>query len=99
MFDKSSRYQGLRRRVWRGADGREVVYVERRLVPRTPPPSDRLELLAPGERIDLLAARTLGRPELFWKLCDANGILDPFDPFESAGAAPVAGRRLRVPEE
>jgi hypothetical protein len=99
VFDKSSRYRNLRRRVWRGADGREVVYVERRLVPLTPPPADRYEPLAPGERLDLVAERALGRPELFWRLCDANGILDPFDPMEAAGEAAAAVRRLRVPEE
>jgi len=99
MFTKSSRYYPLRHRTWRAPDGHEVVYVERRLVPRVPPPTDRHTVIEPGERLDLVASRTLGRGELFWKLCDANGILDPFDPMESREAEQVGGRRLRVPEE
>jgi hypothetical protein len=99
VFSKTSRYQGLPELTWRGPDDREVAYVGRRLVPRVPPPADRWEPVAPDERLDLVAARTLGRPELFWKLCDANGVLDPFDPFDRAGAAEAGVRRLRVPEE
>lgn len=99
MFTKSSRYHKLPQRTWRAKDGDEVVYVGRRLVPRVPKPSDRYTVIEPGERLDLVAARALGQPELFWRLCDDNGILDPFDPFESREAAQVRGRRLRVPEE
>ena len=36
------------------------------------------------------ATRTLGDPEAFWRVCDANDALNP-------GELEQAGRRLRVP--
>ena len=41
----------------------------------------------PGDRLDLITARTLGDPEQFWRICDANDALDPDDLAEP-------GRRL-----
>ena len=43
-----------------------------------------------GDRRDVLAFRHLGDAELWWRLADANGIVDPRDI-----ASPV-GRRLRI---
>lgn len=92
MFQPNSRYYGLRTRVLTTADGRAVSYVDRRLVPR----SANLQLLqevttAQGDRLDLIAARTLGDPEQYWRICDANDAMNPVD------LADRAGRRLRVP--
>ena len=42
-----------------------------------------------GERVDHLAAKYLGDPGLFWRLCDANGVINPQD-LESVG------RRVRI---
>ncbi|MGK5444208.1 hypothetical protein ACSNN7_20650 [Micromonospora sp. URMC 105] len=58
--------------------GQEVVHLRRRFVP----PAERLatagwEQVADGDRVDLLAARTVGDPTAFWQLCDANGAFDP----------------------
>lgn len=68
-----------------------VAFLRRRLVPRP----DRFSTLyevscVEGDRRDLLAARHLGDPELWWQLADANGVTDP-----AALALPV-GRTLRV---
>jgi nucleoid-associated protein YgaU len=30
-----------------------------------------------GDRLDLIAAKYLGDPLMYWLLCDANGALDP----------------------
>ena len=30
-----------------------------------------------GERLDSIAARHFGDPELFWRICDANEAMDP----------------------
>ena len=46
-----------------------------------------------GDRLDLIAARTLGTPELFWMLCDANTAMNPFD---LTGDRAI-GLKLRVP--
>jgi hypothetical protein len=73
-------------------DGLTVVYLRRRFVP--PPEAFatlREHVIAQGDRLDLIAARHLGDPELFWQLCDANGALRPDELVEEIG------RRLRVP--
>jgi hypothetical protein len=41
-------------------------------------------------RLDNIAASELGDPELFWRMCDANGALDP------AELTATVGRQLRV---
>ena len=92
MFAKSSRYYTLPERTWTDPLGREIVYKSFRLVP---PPRQRSEAFTPvgqSERLDLVAARTVGRAGLYWKLCDANVALDPFDLIEAGE------HRLWVPE-
>jgi hypothetical protein len=44
-----------------------------------------------ADRLDLIAARTLGDPEQFWRVCDANNAMDPLD------LTTTLGRVLRVP--
>jgi len=41
--------------------------------------------------IPLIAARTLGDPELFWQICDANNAMNP------AQFTAVPGQTLRLP--
>jgi hypothetical protein len=89
VFGPSSRYAGLpiARAVF---DGREVVYVTRRFVP----PPEVLSVIgehtvAQGERLDHVAARHLGDPELFWRICDANRAMRPEDLM-------TPGRRLAI---
>lgn len=91
MFDPTSRYFNLQNRTWASADGRVVAYRERRFLPQ----GRTLPLLVevtvqPSDRLDLIAARTLGQPELFWRVCDANDAMDPFS------LTAEAGRKLRV---
>jgi hypothetical protein len=92
MFDPTSRYYSIPTATLTLPDGRVVTYKRRRFLP----PGADLPLLAevivqPGERLDLLAARTLGDPEQFWRICDANDAIDPTD------LAAEPGRLLRVP--
>lgn len=68
-----------------------VPYFRRRLCP----PPERFALLhehttVEGDRRDLLAAALLGDPELWWRLADANAVIDP------ARMTLPPGRRLRV---
>ena len=44
----------------------------------------------PGDRLDLLAARYLGDPTQFWRLCDATGALRP-EELEVVGRVVVVG--------
>ena len=87
----SSRYHRTPTATLRTADGREIVYLKRRFVP----PPERFALLQEhvitgGERLDHVAARYLGDPEQFWRLCDANGAVRPDELTEPAG------RRIRI---
>ena len=100
MFSKSSRYAPLPDLIWRAPDGREVTYRSRRLIPRGGARLEKMTVVGQSERLDLVAGRTLGRPESFWKLCDANGALDPFEliPLEPEGGRPLEGKGSHSPE-
>jgi hypothetical protein len=78
VFDHTSRYYGLEVVTTTPAGGRPVSYVRRRFLPR----GDALPLLAEvavaeDERIDLVAHRTLGDPLAWWRVADANDVMDP----------------------
>lgn len=91
LFPPNSRYHGVETATYPAADGRAVVYLRRRFVP----PPERFAVLqehaaGQGDRLDNLAARYLGDPELFWRICDANAALRPDELVETVG------RRLRI---
>lgn len=89
-FGPTSRYAGLEiARI--EIDGETHAYVRRRFVPLP----ERLAIIgehtvAQGERLDHIAARYLGDPELFWRVCDANRAMHP-----DALTATI-GRRLDI---
>ncbi|UQX88112.1 hypothetical protein M6D93_17725 [Jatrophihabitans telluris] len=91
MFSYTSRYGGLPSKTYRLPDGRVIVYVAQRVVPK---PESLAEIgrhrVRPGEHLDLIAATELGDPELAWQLADANRAMDPAELTE------VVGRLLRV---
>jgi hypothetical protein len=79
MFEHTSRYYDLETAKFVTKDGREIAYKRRRFVP---PPSGALLVEVPvteGDRLDLIAGRTLGDPEQFWRVCDANAAMNPAD--------------------
>lgn len=93
-FDQRSRYAALANAPLVHVDerGREIPYVPRRILPRGDSMPTLAELaVGPGERLDLVAARGLGDPELFWRICDANDAMNPFDLVAECGG------HLRVP--
>ena len=47
-----------------------------------------------GERLDHIAAKYLGDPEQFWRLCDANGAIRADDLIEPVGRS----IRITLPE-
>jgi hypothetical protein len=92
MFNNTSRYFDLKDKTYTGPDGREIVYKKRRFLP----PGDSMQVLTDvvvshEDRLDLIAARTLGAPDQFWMICDANNSMNPFDDTAEQG------RMLRVP--
>jgi len=92
MFDETSRYADLPTAETLLPDGRRVRYASRRFLP----PGESLPVLSEiattdADRLDLLAARTLDDPELYWRICDANDAMNP------ATLLDTPDRRLRVP--
>jgi hypothetical protein len=90
-FPESSRYRGLSLLTYRDRDGREIVYVARRWVP---PPAVLAEAgryeVRDGDRIDVIAAKVIGNPLLWWRIADANAALAPSE------LTARSGRRLRI---
>ena len=90
-YAPDSRYHGLPIAAADLPDGRVVACVARRFIP----PPERFALLQEhevhqGDRLDGLAARYLGDPLAFWRICDANAALRPDD------LTATPGRRLRI---
>jgi hypothetical protein len=84
-FAPTSRYYGLGTAVLVDSQNVAHAYVLRRFVP----PADafatlELHTVVEGERYDTIAARYIGDPLQFWRLADANGVIDPAD-LESPG--------------
>ena len=90
MFTRGSRYENEPEDVHVDASGREIPYKLLRLLPPAPA-IVQTHLVVDGDRLDLLAHRYLGNPELFWRICDANGALRPEE------LTRETGRRLGIP--
>ena len=92
-FGANSRYQTTPTTTLTGASGTQIVYLQRRFLPQ-PAAFSLLRyhsvVGAESGRPDNIAATELGDPELFWRLCDANGVLDP------AELTATVGRQLRL---
>jgi hypothetical protein len=89
-YPPTSRYFGIETTMFTAPDGTSVAYLRRRFVP----PPERFELLqeavvARGDRMDTIAARALGDPEQYWRICDANNAMNPAE-------LEQVGRRLRI---
>lgn len=90
-FPQNSRYYGTGVSAFTAPDGRVIVYLRRRFLPR----ADSFTLLqehtvTEGDRQDNIAAKYLGDPEVSWRLCDANNAMNPV---ELTG---TVGRSLRI---
>ena len=87
-FPTDSRYYGSGTLTYVASDGRSFTYLVRRIVPQ--PGSPNFTTLArhsvrQGDRLDLIAAKYLGDPLMFWLLCDANGAIEPDTLVETPG--------------
>jgi hypothetical protein len=91
LFKPNSRYVGIATGTLTIAGGRTIAYVRRRFVPQ-PGQLAQLQQHTVGQvdRLDVIAAQYLGDPELFWRICDANGAMRPKD------LTAQVGRVLRI---
>lgn len=92
MFEPTSRYYNLQTVTFTTPDGREIAYKRRRFLPQGKNMPVLVEVtVADSDRLDLITTRTLGNPEQFWRVCDANDAMNP------KALTSEVGRRLRVP--
>jgi hypothetical protein len=91
LFAPNSRYQATDTATHTSTDGRTIAYLRRRFIPQ---PAQLVQAaqytLTQGDRLDILSARYLGDPTLFWRICDANNAMRPED------LTTVVGRTLRI---
>ena len=74
----SSRYYGSSVETFTGADGVQVAYLGRRIIPQPDIYAVTQDYgVVDGDRLDNLASKYLGDPLLYWMICDANGGVDP----------------------
>jgi hypothetical protein len=93
-FPADSRYHGVPTRFFTAPDGRQIPYLARRF---SPPPEAfatmAYRIVVEGERLDQIAAQTIGNAEAFWLHCDANRAIWPEELEE-----PGREIRLTLPE-
>ena len=92
MFGPNSRYFTLETMKRTSPNGKEVVFISRRIVPQP----ERFSLLVDhlvthGERPDLLAFAHLGDPEQYWRICDANRAMHPDELTATVGRGRPSG--------
>ncbi len=90
-FPANSRYQDVDTTKLVLPDGTEIMYLKRRFLPAL----DSLSVMqrysvTEGDRLDNIAAKFVGDPEQFWRICDANGAMRPAELTE------VVGRMLNI---
>lgn len=79
-FPADSRYYGTGTLSYVSPQGETVAYLARRIVPQPGAPNFATvaqHTVRQGDRLDLIAAKYLGDPLIFWLICDANGAIDP----------------------
>jgi hypothetical protein len=89
-FAQTSRYYGIETTTV-VVDGRSYTCLKRRIVPAP----EQLaffgtHVVTQGERLDHIASRALGDPELFWRICDGNRAMQPEE------LTAEVGRRLLI---
>lgn len=82
MLEPNSRYYSVEEATLETPDGqggkRPVRYLRRRFIPSPQGQTTLIEhRVTQGDRLDIITARYLGDPTLFWQLCDANTVLRP----------------------
>jgi hypothetical protein len=86
-FAPPSRYSGVALAVLqRRPDEPEVVYVRRRFIPEPSALTVAVRhMVSSGDRPDLLGAKYLRDPLLYWRIADANAVVDPNELTDTVG--------------
>jgi nucleoid-associated protein YgaU len=87
-FPPDSRYYGSSTLTYTTPAGQNITYLARRFVPQPGAPNFATiaqYTVKQGDRLDLIAAKYLGDPLIFWLICDANGATRPAELVETPG--------------
>ncbi len=91
LFAANSRYVGQATASWEKVNGQEVMYVKRRFISKAENFSTLQEhRVEENDRLDNIAAKYFSDPQLYWRLCDANGAMNPKE------LTAIVGTRLRI---
>jgi hypothetical protein len=86
MFTSNSRYANLPLKTLTLSSGTIVSYVSRRFLPQ---PDDQALLLyatvTESDRLDNITQQYLDDPQQFWRVCDGNACMSPFELTETVG--------------
>jgi hypothetical protein len=87
MIARESRYAATSTSVHEAPDGTQVLYLQRRFLPQPDDvPTARIYSAKNREaRLDTIAAAVIGEPQAYWRVCDVNGALNPFDLLAECG--------------
>jgi hypothetical protein len=87
-YPPDSRYYRYSTLQYTAPDGQTISYLARRFVPQPGAPNFSTiaqHVVRQGDRLDLIAAKYLGDPLVFWLICDANGAIRPDEVVETPG--------------
>lgn len=87
-FPADSRYYGSSTLTYSASGGQTITYLARRFVPQPGAPNFATvaqHIVRQGDRLDLLAAKYLADPLIFWLICDANGAIRPNNLVDTPG--------------
>jgi hypothetical protein len=95
MFDPTSRYFAIETSTVTVPDAdygtHEIRYVKRRVIPATESMQTLVEhTVTQGDRLDNVTARYLGDPTQFWRVCDANNVVQPEELEETGRVVKIA---------
>lgn len=99
-FPADSRYYGSSTLTYVTPTGQSITYLARRIVPQPGAPNFATvakHIVRQGDRLDLIAAKYLADPLIFWLICDANGAITPDDLVETPGRILKITTPLGVP--
>ena len=99
-FPTDSRYYNSSTLTYITPGGDTISYLARRFVPQPGAPNFATiatHNVRQGDRLDLIAAKYLGDPMMFWLICDANGAVRPNDLVETPGTVLNITTPLGVP--
>ena len=83
MFFKGSRYATIHEHEITDRNGRVIRYKAIRFIPETK--AQMTYTVSQGERLDHIAFLYYKDPERFWRICDANNVMNPDDLVEEPG--------------